>query len=86
MVAADIARRRDSGMLETPDSSRPNQSPLGAIHLPQAPTSVAVSSSPKSTFDGSGEVKLSSTFVDFRIHLVRPHGFPSPDVGLVAVL
>jgi len=27
-------------MLATPDSFRPNQSPLGAYHLPQAPTVV----------------------------------------------
>jgi len=37
---ADVARRRVSGLFATPDSFRLNQSPLGAVHLPQAPTSV----------------------------------------------
>jgi len=54
-------------MLATPDSSRPNQSPLGAIHLPQAPTSIAATRHRMVAFDGSGEVKLSSAVADFRI-------------------
>jgi len=46
-VVADVARRRVSGLFATPDSFRLNQSPLGAYHLPQAPTTVAHTSSPK---------------------------------------
>jgi len=37
---ADVAQRRVSGLFATPDPFRLNQSPLGAVHLPQAPTSV----------------------------------------------
>jgi len=44
---ADVARRRDSGMLATPDSFRPNQSPLGAVLLPQALTTVGTFPSPE---------------------------------------
>jgi len=44
-------RRRSAaaslGMLATPDSFRLNQSPLGAIHLPQAPTTVGHTPSPE---------------------------------------
>jgi len=34
-------------MFATPDSFRLNQSPLGAVHLPQAPTSVGHTPSPE---------------------------------------
>jgi len=37
---ADVAQRRFSGLFATPDSFRLNQSPLGAVLLPQAPTPV----------------------------------------------
>jgi len=37
---ADVAQRRVSGLFATPDPFRLSQSPLGAFHLPQAPTSV----------------------------------------------
>jgi len=53
-------------MLATPDSFRLNQNPLGASSLPQAPITIAHSPSPERAFDGSGEVALSSTHVDFR--------------------
>jgi len=54
------------GLFATPDSFRLNQSPLGAYHLPQAPTTVAQTSSPKMPFDSSGGVVLSSALADFR--------------------
>jgi len=53
-------------MLATPDSFRLNQSPLGAIHLPQAPTTVAPTSSPKGPFVNCGGVAISSALADFR--------------------
>jgi len=54
-------------MLATPDSFRLNQSPLGAIHLPQAPTSVGHAPSPEGPFDDLGEVMLSSAVADSRV-------------------
>jgi len=51
----------NSGMLATPVSFRLSQNPLGAYHLPQAPTSVAS----KDTFDSPGGGAISSTLVDF---------------------
>jgi len=53
-------------MLATPGSFRPNQSPLGAIHLPQAPATVGHTPSPEGLSQVSGEVKLASTLADFR--------------------
>jgi len=41
-VFVDVARQRFSGMVATPVSFRLTQSPLGAIRLPQAPTSVGL--------------------------------------------
>jgi len=54
-------------MLATPDSFRLNQSPLGAIRLPQAPATVGRTPSPEGPFEDSGEVTLSSTLADFRV-------------------
>jgi len=39
---ADVAQRQDSGMPATPGTFRLCQNPLGAYHLPQALTSVAL--------------------------------------------
>jgi hypothetical protein len=65
-VVADIARRRNSGMLATPDLFGSSQNPLGAIHLPQALTAVASTSSPKGPFVDSGEVVLSAALAGSR--------------------
>jgi len=65
-VVADIARRRNYGKLATPDLFGSNQNPLGAIHLPQDPTTVASTSSPKGPFVDSGEVVLSAALADSR--------------------
>jgi hypothetical protein len=67
VVVADIARRRNSGMLATPDLFGLSQNPLGAYRLPQALTTVEPAPSPKRPFEGSGEVILSSALADFRI-------------------
>jgi len=40
VCVADVAQRRVSGLFATPELFRLTQSPLGAIRLPQAPTSV----------------------------------------------
>jgi len=53
-------------MLATPDSFRPNQSPLGAIHLPQAPTIVRHTPLPEGFSVVAGEVDLSSALADSR--------------------
>jgi len=50
----------NSGMLATPVSFRLSQNPLGAYHLPQAPTSVAS----EDTFVSLGGTAISSTLVD----------------------
>jgi hypothetical protein len=68
-VVADIARRRNFGMLATPDSFRLNQNPLGAYHLPQALKTVAPSPSPERPFEDSGEVILSLAFANSRVTL-----------------
>jgi len=85
-VVADVARRRVSGLFATPDSFRLNQSPLGAIHLPQAPTTVAHTPLPKVPFDSSGGVVLSSALADSRsIPFVLTES-QAVYVGLVALL
>jgi hypothetical protein len=61
-VVADIARRRNSGMLATPEMFGSNQNPLGANRLPQDLTPVASTSSPKRPFVGPGKVELSVAF------------------------
>jgi hypothetical protein len=61
-VVADIARRRDCGMLATPEMFGSYQNPLGANRLPQVLTFVASASSPKRPFVGPGEVMLSVAF------------------------
>jgi len=66
MVAADIARRRDLGMLATPDPFRSNQNPLGAFHPAPGSHVRRRTPLPEAAFDGSGGVELSSTLVDFR--------------------
>jgi len=66
MVVADIARRRNSGMLATPDLSGSSQNPLGAIRLPQALTTVASIRHQKDPFVDSGEVALSAALADSR--------------------
>jgi len=73
-------------MLATPDSFRLNQSPLGAIHLPQAPTTVGRTPSPEGLSCASGVVELSSALADSRsISFVLTD--PEPiDVGLIALL
>jgi len=43
----DVAQRRFSGMIATPESFRLTQSPLGAVLLPQALESVGPSPSPE---------------------------------------
>jgi hypothetical protein len=53
-------------MLATPDSFRPNQSPLGAFHPAPGSHVRRRSPSPELPFDGSGVVTLSSTFADSR--------------------
>jgi len=53
-------------MLATPDSFRPNQSPLGAYHPAPGSHFRRRAPSPELPFDGSGVVMLSSTFVDSR--------------------
>jgi hypothetical protein len=68
-VVADIARRRNLGMLATPDLSGLNQNPLGAYHLPQALTTVAPAPSPERPFEGSGKVILSSALANSRVIL-----------------
>jgi len=74
------------GLFATPDSFRLNQSPLGAYHLPQAPDIRRAHSVTEGPFDSSGGVGLSSALADSRFHPVHPHGIPSSDVGLVALL
>jgi len=69
-------------MLATPDSFRPNQSPLGAVLLPQALTTVGHIPSPESlslagvgsTFIGRNRLPIDRSF--------HPHGIPSYDVSL----
>jgi len=78
---ADIARRRDSGMLATPDSFRLNQNPLGAIHLPQALTFVDRSVAGES-FGSSGRVELSSALAASSFDPFHPCGIPSYKVSL----
>jgi len=73
------------GMLVTPGSFRPNQSPLGAFHPAPGSHFRRSRPSPDRSFDGSGGVRLSSDFADSRTHSVSPHGTPSPDLGQVAV-
>jgi len=65
-VVADIARRRNSGMLATPDLSGLSQNPLGAIRLPQALTIVVSTPSPEGPFVDSGELALSAALADSR--------------------
>jgi len=73
-------------MFATPGSFRLNQSPLGAYHLPQAPTTVAHTSSPKVPFGSSGGVVLSSALADSRsIPFVLTES-QALYVGLVALL
>jgi len=86
VVVADVARRRVSGLFATPDSFRLNQSPLGAIHLPQAPTTVAHTPSPKVPFDSSGGVVLSSALADSRSIPFALTESQAVYVGLVALL
>jgi len=61
-VVATVAWRRDYGLLATPDSFRLNQNPLGAIHLPQALTSVGTSVT-GGPFASQAVVALSTTRV-----------------------
>jgi len=69
-------------MLATPDSFRLNQSPLGAVLLPQALTTVGHIPSPESlslagvgsTFIGRNRLPIDRSF--------HPHGIPSYDVSL----
>jgi len=85
-IYADIARQRVFGLFATPVSFRLTQSPLGAYHLPQAPTTVVHDSSPKVPFDSLGGVVLSSAFADFRsIPFVLTES-QAVYVGLVALL
>jgi len=65
-VVADIARRRNSGMLATPDLSGLSQNPLGAVLLPQALTIVASTPSPEGPFVDSGELALSAALAESR--------------------
>jgi hypothetical protein len=48
--SADIAQRRVYGLFATPDMFGPNQSPLSAVHLPQALVSVVAASLPTLPF------------------------------------
>jgi len=48
--SADIAQRRVFGLFATPDMFGPNQSPLSAVHLPQALVSVVAASLPTLPF------------------------------------
>jgi len=63
-VVASAAWRRVYGLLATPDSFGLNQSPLGAIHLPQAPRTVGHAPSPEGPFENPGEVEVSSALAD----------------------
>jgi len=82
LVYADIAQRRFSGMFATPDSFRLNQSPLGAVLPPQAPTSVGHTPSP----GGLSLAQAGSPFLGSRRfpvnHCFHPCGTPSYDMGL----
>lgn len=64
--SADIAQRRFFGMFVTPDMFGPNQSPLSAFRLPQAPASVVTAPSPMRPFASLGEVQLSSALAGSR--------------------
>jgi len=64
--SADIAQRRVFGLFATPDMFGPNQSPLSAVHLPQALVSVVTAPSPACSFANSGGVQLSSALAGSR--------------------
>jgi len=66
VISADIAQRRVFGLFATPDMFGPNQSPLSAVHLPQALVSVVTASLPTCPFASSGGVQLSSALAESR--------------------
>jgi len=83
-------RRRSTaaslGMLATPDSFRLNQSPLGAVLLPQAPITVGYIPSPEDlslTRSVSVFHRLGRILTD---HVFHPHGIPNYVVGLDVLL
>jgi len=73
---ADVARQRVLGLFATPGSFRLNQSPLGAIHQPQAPTVVDTLRYRRAfRWLGWGGAFIGSRRVPH--HLFRPHGSPA---------
>jgi len=81
---ADAARQRVLGLFATPDSFRLNQSPLGAVLQPQAPTTRRPTPLPESLSliqVGCGFPRLSPTPTSS----IHPHGTPDYGVGLHAL-